>query len=311
MRNPDPFIVVVGGPAMDLLARVRDFPAVDGNAPVSEVLRLPGGMAANVAVALARLGQRVMLHGVTGDDALGDELCARLTHAGVDVSQLLRRKNTPAHSCFIAVNPAGERMIFGLPGIISMERPEELHTDTLRQARAVHIGPGPTAIAAAAVAAARAGQAEWVTYAPGDILWFQGAAGVLEITPLVDVLIVNRVEAHILTGLDTPQAAVRALSANGTGIALVTAGPEGVWLGAAGEVEHIPAFHTANVSDTTGAGDAFTAGVLTGLLRGEPPREAARLGSAVAALKIRQPGAQAGLPDLESALALRAGKPIM
>jgi len=300
-------IVVVGGPAMDLLARVSAFPAPDGNAAVSELLRLPGGMAANVAVALARLGHTVTLHGLTGDDAIGDELRVLLTTAGVDVSRLLRRAQTASHSCFIAVNPAGERMIFGLPGVIALEDPAELDTELLRQAHAVHIGPGPTAVAEAAVAAARAGDVAWLTYAPGDILMYQQPSGVLRIAPLVDVLILNQVEAGILTGCASPRAAAEALLNVPRRALLITLGAEGVWVGAAGALEWLPAYPVAAVADTTGAGDAFTAGALTGLLRGESVRDAARLGSAVAALKIQQAGAQAGLPDLATALALRDG----
>ena len=289
---------------MDLLARVQAFPAPDGNAAVSELLRLPGGMAANVAVALARLGHHVALHGLTGDDAIGDELRALLMASGVDISRLLRRAQTASHSCFIAVNPAGERMIFGLPGVLALEDPAELDTVLLRQARAVHIGPGPTAVAEATIAAAREGDAAWITYAPGDILMYQQPAGVMRIAPLVDVLILNRVEACILTGQATPRTAAQALLGVPRHALLVTLGAEGVWVGAEGALERLLAFPAA-VADTTGAGDAFAAGVLAGLLRGEPVREAARLGAAVAALKIREAGAQAGLPDLESALALR------
>jgi sugar/nucleoside kinase (ribokinase family) len=62
----------------------------------------------------------------------------------------------------------------------------------------------------------------------------------------------------------------------------------------------VPIFKVKAV-DTSGAGDAFNAGFLTGLVKGWSPERAVKLGSAVAALKVMKMGTRAGLPDMEEA----------
>jgi sugar/nucleoside kinase (ribokinase family) len=120
----------------------------------------------------------------------------------------------------------------------------------------------------------------------------------------VDLLIVNRVEAADLTGLHKPEQAIRQLVAWGYDPVALTIGADGVWIGNDGHVEHVPAVPRSGIRDTTGAGDAFTAGIVTGKLMGHALKHAAMLGVRVASLKLRESGAQAGLPSLEEALAL-------
>ena len=75
-------------------------------------------------------------------------------------------------------------------------------------------------------------------------------------------------------------------------------------IGDQGRALKIPAYPVSVVEDSTGAGDSFTAGLITGILMGLSLDRAARLGTAVAALKLRESGAQAGLPDLDEAMQL-------
>ncbi len=304
MCNNRPCIAVVGGPALDWIARVPYVPPPDGNVVATEVLRAPGGLGANVAVALARLGHRVRLLGATGDDEAGRWLRQILAQAGVETDALLVRPGVPTYGCFIAVTPIGERLIFGLPGAAVLERDAELDRAAVRQARAVHIVQGYSEVAWAAVEEARAA-GSLVSYAPGDVRWANGPAAVREVARHVDLLVVNRVEAAALTGEDDPAVALRRLLDSGPRCTVVTAGVAGAWVGQGTQITLVPAFPVP-ATDTTGAGDAFTAGLLTGLLAGRSPEEAARLGAAVAALKLRAPGAQAGLPTIEEALAFES-----
>lgn len=291
----------MGGPALDWIARVPYVPPPDGNVVATEVLRAPGGLGANVAVALARLGHHVRLLGAVGDDEAGHWLRRALAQAGVETSSLLVRPAVPTYGCFIAVTPAGERLIFGLPGAAVLERAAELDRAAVRQARAVHIVQGYCEVAWAAMEEARA-VGGFISYAPGDVRWADGPAAVREVARGVDLLVVNRVEAAALTGEDDPAVALQRLLAGGPRCAVVTVGAMGAWVGQGAQTTLIPAFPVP-AADTTGAGDAFAAGLLTGLLAGRSPEQAARLGAAVAALKLRTPGAQAGLPTIEEALA--------
>ncbi len=299
-RSP---IVVLGGPALDQIARVPYFPTVDGNVVAPEMSRRPGGVGANVAVGLAHLGNAVAILGATGDDEAGKFLRAALQSAGVDTSHLITRDDVATHSCFIAVNPRGERVIYGLPGTVTLESPEELDLAVVRSARALHIAPAYRDVAMMAITVARA-QGLFVSYAPGDVRWPEGEMAVREIARNVDMLILNQVEASMLTGLAEPEQAMDRLLNWGYGPVLLTLGSLGVLVGDEDRVIQLPAYPVKTVCDTTGAGDAFTAGAITGRLMGLSLTRAARLGTAVAALKIRRTGAQSGLPTLDEAMAL-------
>ncbi len=300
MGNPQ--VIVLGGPALDTIVRVDRFPGPDGNAVATALSRSHGGMGANIAVALARLGSRVALMGATGDDEVGQLLRERLQEEGVDLSAMVQRPETPTHSCFIAVNPKGERIIFGLPGTLVLEQPEELDRELLRQVEVLHLAPGYRSVALAAIEVARAAGA-FISYTAGDVQWPEGVPAAREIATQVDLLIVNRVEAALLTGQEEPREALQALLESVEGMVALTIGSQGVLVGAEGQIDHVPAY-PVEVEDSTGAGDAFAAGLVTGLVRRLTLQEATRFGAAVAALKLRRPGARTALPTLKEVLDL-------
>lgn len=279
------------------------FPAVDGNVVATALYRNPGGVGANIAVGLAHLGNRVALMGATGDDETGAYLRHKLVQAGVDTSAMFIRPNVPTHSCFIAITPSGERVIYGLPGTTTLETPEEINHDVIRSTGALHIGPAYREVALAAIATARE-RGLFVSYTPADVRWPEGSQAVLDIARRVDLLIVNRVEAAALTGLQEPKEAARQLLAWGYSPLIVTCGASGILIGQDSAVFALPAYPVEAVKNTTGAGDALTAGIVTGMRMHYSLEQAARLGMAVAALKLRQPSAQAGLPTLEEAINL-------
>ncbi len=288
---------------MDLVAQVPYFPTLDGNVVAQAVTRAPGGVGANIAVGLASLGHRVTLLGALGDDDTGHFLCNTLHTQHVDTSSMVIRAETATYSCFIAVRPHGERVIYGLPGAAILKTPEELDQTTLQGAQALHIAPSYKIVALKAIEKARQ-QGLFISYTPADVWWPEDPTAVREVARQADLLIINRVEAADLTGISNPEQAIRQLLAWDYGTVAVTIGEEGVWVGNNGNVEHIPAWPRPETQDTTGAGDAFTAGMVTGMLMKFSAARAAQLGACVASLKLRASGAQAGLPSLDEALDL-------
>ncbi|MEA3341449.1 MAG: carbohydrate kinase family protein, partial [Chloroflexota bacterium] len=113
------------------------------------------------------------------------------------------------------------------------------------------------------------------------------------------VLLVSRTEALALTGRPSPDEAARALREMGPQVVVETLGAEGVLVASDAGLIRVPAFDVPDAQDTTGAGDGFAAGLIAGFLEGLGWVAAARMGCAVAALKIRHVGARSGLPSRE------------
>ena len=111
-----------------------------------------------------------------------------------------------------------------------------------------------------------------------------------------DLFIPSLVEMQCITGVREAAAGAAAVRDLGVRFAIVTDGPRGAWVNHDDFVGHIPAFSVDTI-DTTGAGDAFTAGVLTGIIHGLGPEEAARLGAATGALATTTIGTFAGPED--------------
>jgi sugar/nucleoside kinase (ribokinase family) len=116
----------------------------------------------------------------------------------------------------------------------------------------------------------------------------------------VDWFLPNDDQAMKLTGTGDPEAAGRALVERGVGGAAITCGAQGSVIVTGDGAERVPAFRI-EVVDTTGCGDAFSAGFMRGLSLGRSPAEAARLGSACASLVAQGLGSDAGEFDLEVA----------
>jgi sugar/nucleoside kinase (ribokinase family) len=291
-------VVVLGGAAMDWVAQVESLPARDGLALAHTCTRFPGGSAANVAVGIARLGHSVGFAGKLGDDDSGRSLLRAFEQERVEAKAIVLAGGQPTATCFIGLDARGERVIFALPGESLIETLAELDLSYVGGAKVLYIGPAYTAVATAAAFAARERGAT-VFYAPGGAWGKNALADIRPVLDLADVLLLSRTEAAHLTGQRSPEEAIRSLVKVGVPVVIETVGQQGAWLSASGDVCLVPAFDVPRVRDTTGAGDAFAAGLVAGYLEGLGWEASARQGSACAALKIQQIGARSGLPAHE------------
>ncbi|MGY1682163.1 carbohydrate kinase family protein [Geodermatophilus sp. SYSU D01176] len=290
-----PDVVVVGDLVTDVVVLLDGDPAPGSDRPAT-IRSRGGGAGANVAVHLARLGTPVTFAGCVGDDASGTGLVAELAAAGV--TPAVRTVPGAATGTIVSlVEPGGQRSMLADRGAnLALEA-----ADVPVPARGGHLHvsgyslftPGPRAAVLAAVAAARAaGCTASVDPASTGPLAAHGVERWLADTAAATLVLPNADEARLLTGRADPAAAARALATRHP-VAVVTLGADGA-LWAAGDVlVHRPA-HPARVVDTTGAGDAFTAGLLSVWLadRDGDPVAALEAGLARAAAVVATPGAR-------------------
>jgi sugar/nucleoside kinase (ribokinase family) len=223
-------------------------------------------------------------------------LLRSFTEAGVDTHSVSVVQGERSATCFIPIDGQGNRMIFALGGASLIEDVQGLNPAFIANARTLYIGDAFISVACAAARAARTAHAT-VFFSPGGILSSLGLKALSAIFALTDVLLVSRTDAAALVGDLPPEQAVDLISRNGPGIVIETLGEEGAALLSGGVFTCIPACRPPALIDTTGAGDAFAAGVVAGFLEGHCWEEAVRWGCAAASLKIAHLGAQNGLPS--------------
>ena len=272
-----------------------------------ETIRMsPAGTAGGTAVILARLGAEVRTFGLVGEDPLSFVLLDLLRKEGVDTLGLLTTKDHQTSSSVIPVRPNGDRPAWhciGANGALSLDNlPPLAHLDDFDF---VHLG-GPEFLGgeAAGTLLARARENGAVTsldiLAPGDpdmLAWIADAL------PHTDYLLPNDEQVLGFTGATDLAEGARALVAAGAGCVAVTQGAKGALVVTADDVIEVPAY-PIEVVDTTGCGDAFSAGFLRGLSLGRAPADAARLGCATAAQVAQGLGTDAGSYTLESVTTL-------
>ncbi len=286
--------------------------------------KAPGGAPANVAVGLARLGVSSGFIGKVGNDDFGRFLAQTLAQNGVDTSGLRFSDEARTMLAFVSLRADGERdfMFYRHPSADMLLSPEEIDRDYVGAAKVLHYGsislidePSRSATLAAVQAALEEGLT--ISYDPNLrlALWPSSEAArrrMLTGWQYAHVAKVSREELSFLSGEDDLEAGATRLWTDRLRLLVITDGRHGCDYVMSRAQGHVPGFRVETV-DTTGAGDGFVAGLLTGLLENEVAWEhvadlekVLRFANAVGALTTTKRGAIPALPTRAEALKLEA-----
>ncbi|MEM7021735.1 MAG: PfkB family carbohydrate kinase [Pseudomonadota bacterium] len=276
--------------------------------------KAPGGAPANVAVGLARLGLSSAFMGKVGEDPFGHFLADTLAGAGVDISSLRFTDQARTALAFVSLRADGDRefMFYRHPSADMLFEPHEVDAAIIREAQAVHYGsislisePSRGATLRAIEIAHEAGTLISCDPNLRLALWPDPEAareGLLLAIEQAQVLKISDEELRFLTGSDDPADARSQLWHERMELLVVT-------LGAAGcvyfttDLQGVVAGFSVEPIDATGAGDAFVAGLLHGLIADRSQisdnarlRDLCRFANAVAALVTTERGAIPAMP---------------
>ncbi len=288
---------------------IEAIPAGSDGQLVETIRMSPAGTAGGTAVILSRLGAEVSSYGAIGTDQIGDTLLALLAAEGVETSGLVRKDDQQTSASVIPVRPNGDRPAWHCIGANGAFTLDDL--TSLEGYEFVHLG-GPEFLGGDAAgqllkgARDRGATTSLDILAPGDpdmLAW------VADALPHADYLLPNDEQVLGFTGASSLEKGARALVERGVGCVAVTQGAKGALVVTADEVIEVPAY-AVEVVDTTGCGDAFSAGFLRGLSLGGDLRAAARLGCATAAQVAQGLGTDAGSYTLESVQVFEQEAPV-
>ncbi|HEX4841136.1 MAG TPA: carbohydrate kinase family protein [bacterium] len=272
---------------------------------VQSIVLRSGGLAHTTGVTLAKLGVQTAVVGRVGTDVFGDFLVAVLVDHGVQ-PHVLREAEIPTSATVVAVAGSGERSFLHLVGANANLQARDIPDELLRTSRVFHLGgyfvlPGVDGEPAAALLRRAREQGCRTSL---DMTWdAQGRWMTLlaPCLPYVDFLFGNQDELSQVTGLHDPVQIASALHSSGAETVAVKMGEAGAYVDSPAWRHRVPAY-VVEVVDTTGAGDAYCGGFLTGILAGWTMDRVASFANAVGAMCVTAVGGTTGVGTRDETL---------
>jgi sugar/nucleoside kinase (ribokinase family) len=305
-------LLVLGDANPDLVLRGGDVVPAFGQAEhlVDDARLTIGGSGAILVCGAAKLGLRVALSAVVGDDLFGGFIRDGLAAHGVDVSGVHVDPETPTGVTVVLSGP-DDRAILTMPGTIAALSIDRIDRALLERARHIHVSSYFLQVALTGSLSdvflgvrARGGTTSVDPNWDPSEGWDSGLLDLLEVT---DVFLPNAMEATRIAHTSDLDAAAGSL-AERAGVVAIKNGDRGAVARAAGVTHRVEPLRTALV-DSTGAGDSFDAGFLAAWLDGAPLDRALALANVCGALSTRAMGGTAAQPTMDEAVAMLEGTP--
>jgi sugar/nucleoside kinase (ribokinase family) len=268
-----------------------------------------GGSAANTIVGLSSLGSRSAFIGKVKDDVLGKAFTHDIRAAGVAFTTPPAAAGPSTARCYVLVTPDGERTMNTYLGAAQDLHPADIDADLVAASAILYLEGylwdpknAKDAFLKAAAIAHEAKRSVALTLSDAFCVdrWRAEFLQLMR-SHTVDLIFANEGELHSLYQTADFDSAVNALRAD-VSTAVVTRSEKGCLVIGPDGIEAVSAFPVGRVVDTTGAGDLFAAGFLSGVARGADDRTCGRLGALAAAEVIQHLGArpERSLRDLAS-----------
>jgi ribokinase len=303
-------ILLFGDINLDVTLHVDAYPNLGEDVIVQRYHAQPGGSIANTAITLAHLGYPVRLIGRTGQDATGDQAIAALVKAGVDITFVQRDPEAPTGQVFIIVTRDGERTMFSARGANARIPPESIRCDVLEGISRLHLSTYSFLTAPQDDAAQKLIQVSLENNILCSLDVAEGHTRLMRtvldpLIPELDMLLISPSDAANLLNTSPEMLGndiAKAIQGLGAHQVMLKLGARGCIAITRQFVQTLPGLPAA-VVDSTGAGDAFAAGLIYAMQQGFPLIDAARFANAMGALTTTVSGAGNALPGRNALIA--------
>lgn len=289
--------ICTGYPSLDHISLVRSRAHVGETAIITRLSpgNYYGGCVVNVAYRLAKLGHSPGLSLVVGTDFDECGYRSHLLEAGVDLTGVIKMSGALTSRSFLFISPDGECQNFFYPGAADMWKGEALPLPDLTQCRLAIMTVGaPHHNKVFHEHVTRLGIPLLLQFRMDEYSF--SAEDTRQFLATSDYLLLNNLEACYVAemlGLKS----IDELSLVVKQAVVVTSGASGMTVHTKDGKQHVPAVRASKVVDTTGAGDAFTAGFAARVLEGSDLPDAARFGATLASFAIEEMGSQTNMPE--------------
>lgn len=302
-------IICIGAALVDIVAQVERHPGEDDEVFVSDLKMFSGGAAANTAYACAKLGLKTAFMGTLGfNDAFGAKIIDDFREVKVATTLIKYSKQYGTGSAYIALNKEGDRRIYAHSGAANYLSKEDIVEQELILTKVIFLSSLKNL--EPFIAAAKIGSKNKIPIIlnPGMLIIDQGFNNIKKLLEKVDVLILSQREFQTLLKLQKLEITTEIIKKKaillwelGIKVLVVTMGKNGAIVLDKNVAELIPALKNIKIIDTTGAGDAFSAGFIYGFCQNlsyqfESLKNDVKIGNIVAGFKVQELGARSGVP---------------
>jgi len=290
-------VVGFGALNVDKLYRVNMIAREEEEGFVIDFKESPGGSAANTIVGLARLGLKTGYIGKVAADREGELLLNDFRKENIDTSGIIIFREGRSGVAMGYVDEKGERALYVDPGINDWLEFKEINLDYAANTEFLHLTSfvGEKPFKAQKELINRLSDVK-VSFDPGALYARKSLTSLKPIIKRSFVMLPNENEIRLITGKDY-EGGSKILIKEGVSVVAVKLGERGCYV-TNGKERHLVEPYEKKLVDTTGAGDAFCAGFLYGLIKGRDLYQCGKLGNFVAARCISKMGARTGLPRL-------------
>ncbi|MFX0072290.1 MAG: carbohydrate kinase family protein [Candidatus Hermodarchaeota archaeon] len=305
-------VICIGAALVDMVAQVERHPLDDDEVFVSELKLMSGGAAANTAYACAKIGLKTAFIGKLGtNDTFGAKILNDFKEVNMSLSLIKYSKTQGTGSAYVALNKKGDRRIYAHSGAANYLSKQDIKEEEIISAKVIYLSSLKNLDPF--IEAAKIGKNNKVPVIlnPGMLIIDQGLKNIEQLLQNLDILILSKREFKTLLNItevrlneEILREKAQILLNLGIKIIIVTLGEEGALLIADNNSELIHSSKISQVLDTTGAGDAFSAGFIYGFIQDlsfkfDLLKKNVKIGNYIAGKCIQQLGARNGIPNPE------------